>query len=191
MTADGVSLIAASDAKLISASHADPEAFATIFERHFTSINRYLRRRTERTVADELAAECFLIAFRRRKDYDTSRSTAKPWLFGIATNLLKAHRRQEHRALEAHARTDFDVSSSDPDAIDARIDAQARGPELAAALRSLKPDDRDALLLFALADLTYAEIADALGVPVGTVRSRIHRARHQVRELLPRHRTSS
>lgn len=149
-------------------------------------IAAFLRRRVERALADELASETFLRAFDGRARYDRARPDARPWLYGIAANLLRGHRRVEERRLRAYARAA--VAPADLtafDGVEARLDAAASVPELARALASLGPGERDALLLHAWTDLTYEQIAEALAIPVGTVRSRINRARRVVRELLP------
>jgi RNA polymerase sigma factor (sigma-70 family) len=172
------------DAEAIAASLEQGQAFILLFDRHFEVIQRYLRRRLPGVIADDLAAETFTVAFDRRDSYDLSRSDARPWLFGIATNLLRGHRRRELRELHANARADAaDVAAPEVDP-DARLDAKAAGPLLAQALASLEARDRDALLLFAWTELGYEEIAAALEVPVGTVRSRLHRARRLVRAQL-------
>ena len=98
----------ATDAELIAASLNDPRAFVGIFERHFESISRYLRRRLSRMVADDLAAEVFATAFSRRFAFDLNRPDALPWLYGIAANLLRARARTEQRELHALARTGID-----------------------------------------------------------------------------------
>ena len=137
--------------------------------------------------ADEVAAETFLQAFAARERFDCSRPDARPWLFGIATNLLRRHRRAEERRLRAFARAATrpeDMSAFD--GVDERLDATAAAGALATSLASLGPGERDVLLLYAWADLSYEEIADALAIPVGTVRSRLHRARGVMRELLER-----
>lgn len=125
------------------------------------------------------------MAFRRRAVYDPRSEDARPWLFGIAANLLRHHRRTERRQLLAYARTGADPAAEGGfDAADARADAAAAGPAIAGALATLRPWDREVLLLYAWGDLTYQEIGDALAIPVGTVRSRLARARRRVRELL-------
>jgi RNA polymerase sigma factor (sigma-70 family) len=137
-------------------------------------------------LAEELASETFVIAFHRRASYDGGEENARPWLFGIATNLLRRHRRTERRRLAAYAKTGVDpVVPFDPalDAAEDRAEAEAAGPFLAEALAALRPADRDVLLLYAWADLSYPEVAKALGVPTGTVRSRLARARRQVQGL--------
>jgi RNA polymerase sigma-70 factor (ECF subfamily) len=173
-----------SDAEVIAASLEDGARFAEIFDRHFAEIDRYLARRVGRVLGDEIASEVFVIAFRSRGRYDAAAPDARPWLFGIAANLARRHWRTERRRLRAYARTGVDPLYDDAAAIDRRLDALAAGPALARALAGLRPAEREALLLFAWADLSYEEIAAASGVPIGTVRSRLSRARGRVRELL-------
>jgi RNA polymerase sigma-70 factor (ECF subfamily) len=165
----------------------EPRAFAPLFDRHYDAIASFLRRRMACAVADEVAAETFLQAFDGRARYDLARADARPWLYGIATNLLRRHRRAEERRLRAYARAAVPGGQeAGLDAVDARLDAGAAAPVLATALASLGPGERNVLLLYAWADLSYEGIADALAIPVGTVRSRLHRARGIVRELLAR-----
>lgn len=172
-----------SDREVIAASLADPQLFGQIVERHFDPVHRYLHRRIGRDVADDLAAEVFVIAFERRRT--CTGDSALPWLYGIGTNRLRRHRRTEERRLRAYARTGRDeFVDIGEDAIDERLDATRDGRRLAAALATLRPRHRDVLLLFALAGLGYDEIALALGVPAGTVRTWLHRARAGMRDQL-------
>jgi RNA polymerase sigma-70 factor (ECF subfamily) len=174
-----------SDAELIAASLRDPRAFAGVFDRHYVAVAGFMRRRLERSLADELAAETFLQAFDGRGRYDVSRADARPWLFGIASHLLARHRRGEERRLRAFARAEQVVEEQRGlDDVDRRLDAAAAAPALAAALASLAAGDREVLLLYAWAELSYEEISEALSLPVGTVRSRLHRARERVRREL-------
>lgn len=177
-----------SDAELIVRSRADARLFALIFDRHFVTIHRYLVHRVGPDVADDLAGEVFRIAFERRDIFDAQQVHARPWLYGIATNLLHGARRSEHRRLRALQRTSAATRvqpSEDPfeRAIE-RVDAEVMATRLASAVADLTAADRDALVLFAVEGLTYREVAAALAVPIGTVRSRISRARYQLRELL-------
>jgi RNA polymerase sigma-70 factor (ECF subfamily) len=173
------------DAALIAASLDTPLAFATVFDRHYDFVHRYLGRRVGLDIADDLASETFTTAFRVRARYDLAHSDARPWLLGIATNLVRHHRRAEVRRLRAYERLEVaQAEDLEEDAVAARADAAAAGPWIACALARIPDADRDALLLLAWADLTYAEIAIALEIPIGTVRSRIHRARQRLRELL-------
>lgn len=167
-----------SDADAIATSRSDPEAFVEVFDRHFHAIHSYLRRRVGSALADDLAASTFTEAFAGRGRYDRDRPDALPWLYGIASNLLRRHYRTEERQLRAFARTGVDPTLA-PDE-----EPDSRGAEIAAALAALSVEDRETLLLFAWTELRYAEIATALGIPVGTVRSRLNRARSTVRNLL-------
>ncbi|WP_430783063.1 RNA polymerase sigma factor [Actinoplanes sp. G11-F43] len=172
------------DEVLIRESVREPERFAPLFDRHAVAIHRYLGRRIG-TPADDLLAETFLIAFRRRADYQPLRLEVRPWLFGIATNVLRRHVRQEERRYRALARAAGEQPRPHTDdTVDDRVDAVALRADLAAALAKLKARDRDALLLLAYAQLSYAEIAATLDIPVGTVRSRINRARALTRAAL-------
>jgi RNA polymerase sigma factor (sigma-70 family) len=173
-----------SDAAVIASSLSDPSRFGEIFDRHFREINRYLARRIGGALADELAAETFVVAFGSRDRYDRQAPDARPWLFGIAANLIRRHWRTERRRLRAYARTGVDPVGDECSEVERRVDADAAVPALAAALAALSGTEREVLLLFAWADLSYDEISTALRIPAGTVRSRLSRARAHVRELL-------
>jgi RNA polymerase sigma factor (sigma-70 family) len=167
---------ALSDADCLARSLDEPTAFESIFDRHFTAVHRYLHRRAGRDLADELAAQTFALAFERRATCRAG-DTVLPWLYGIATNLLHRRRRAERRQLRAYARSGVDRSVVYDDDAAGRLDDAALGPRLAGALAAMRPRERHALLLYALAGLSYEEIAEALDVPVGTVRTWLHRAR--------------
>jgi RNA polymerase sigma factor (sigma-70 family) len=158
-------------------------SFDAAFEAEFASLHRYLARRLGASVADDLAAETFSIAFRSWDRLDPERPV-RPWLYGIAANLVRHHWRRERRMLRAYARTGVDPVFADEDAADERADADARTQELAAALGELRRDEREILLLHAWAELTDAEIAEALGLPLGTVKSRLSRVRDKLRNRL-------
>lgn len=173
------------DATIVVTSLSDPDRFAVIFERHYGAIHRYLQRRFGLPLAEDLAAQTFVEAFAARGRYDRSRSDARPWLLGIATNLVRRHWRQETRALRAYARTGEDPNSYGfEDEVIEHLDRTRVGPLAARAVAALDRRDRDVLLLFAWEESSYEEIAVALDIPIGTVRSRLARARRQVRELL-------
>lgn len=167
-----------SDADAIAASRSDPQAFVEVFDRHFHAIHSYLRRRIGSALADDLAASTFTEAFAARERYDRNRPDALPWLYGIASNLLRRHYRTEKRQLRAYARTGIDP------ALARQAEPDPRGAEVATALMALSAEDRETLFLHAWTELSYAEIATALRIPVGTVRSRLNRARTTVRALL-------
>ncbi|MBL7501311.1 sigma-70 family RNA polymerase sigma factor [Frankia sp. CNm7] len=173
------------DAQVVARSVGAPADFAALFDRHAPAIHRYLARRAGPQVADDLVASTFLVAFERRASYDGARADARPWLYGIASNLLGRFHRDEERRLRAYARAGVDGLAEDgiERALE-RADAQASKRAVAAAVAELSPEDRDVLLLFAWAALSYAEIAEAVGIPLGTVRSRLNRARRRLRAAL-------
>jgi RNA polymerase sigma factor (sigma-70 family) len=169
------------DATLITESLRVPERFGVLFDRHAPAIYRYIARRLGRDAADDLVAEIFLAAFLRRGRYDATRGDARPWLYGIATRLIGRHRRDEVRFFRAIARTGVDPAVAPlADEVADRVAAQAVSGRLAVAIAELPAPQRDVLLLTA-SGLGYAEIAEALGIPVGTVSSRLVRARQKVR----------
>jgi RNA polymerase sigma-70 factor (ECF subfamily) len=173
------------DAQVIAASVRDPARFAVVFDRHHDEIWAYLARRVGRGLAEELASETFVHAFAARASYDPAYRDARPWLYGIATNLVRKHARTEERRRRAYARTlEREDTAGELDMVASRVDAAGRARAVAAALSRLSPADRDTLLLFALTDLDYEGIAIATGVPVGTVRSRLHRVRRHLQAAL-------
>lgn len=174
------------DGDLIARSLDEPAAFGEIFERHVDAVHAYLCRRGGRAAADDLTGEVFRVAFELRRRFDRARPSARPWLYGIATNTLRRHRRDAWRQQSAYRKLTRDVSAvpDESDATAAAVDAGREGERLAKAVRSLAPRDREALLLHVWEDLTYTEIAEVLNIPPGTVRSRIHRARRNLRGAL-------
>jgi RNA polymerase sigma factor (sigma-70 family) len=176
-------LLTEPDAAVIARSMTEPEAFARVFDRHWPSIHRFCVSRAG-TAGEDIAAEAFRIAFDGRAGYDAQHPDAGPWLYGIAVNLLRRHFRTASRARRAEARTGALHEVDPADAALGRVEAQALGPRLAEALGAIGAVERDALLLHAWAGLTYEEIARATDAPVGTVRSRIHRARSRMRAHL-------
>ncbi len=186
LNAEGTACAVRSDAAIIAASLGDPQAFTLLFERHFGVIDRWLHRRVGAPLAEDLAAETFTRAFDHRGRFDQSYADARPWLFGIAANLVHDHRRTELRRLRALARVQRQEPGPEDSAAaaDARADAAVAGPAIAAALADLRSEERDVLLLVAWAGLEYDEVARATGVPIGTVRSRLHRARQRLRIAL-------
>lgn len=156
-----------------------------LVERHRRILFGYLARRVGRDHAEDVTSETFTRAFAQRARYDLDRADARPWLFGIATNLVRNQARSEYRQLRAYARHGADDTAHDDDAAThERLDAGTQSPRLAAALAELKQGDREALLLYAWQDMSYEDIAEALGIPVGTVRSRLNRARRIVQQHL-------
>ncbi|WP_329086374.1 MULTISPECIES: RNA polymerase sigma factor [unclassified Streptosporangium] len=175
-------MVEADDAELIRRSHDVPEQFAGVFDRYIDQIHRYVSRRLGSQAADDIAAQTFLVAFSQRESYDLTHRLARPWLYGIATNLIARHRRNEERFLRALCRTGVDpLPELMADEVVGRVAAQEEERRLAKALAALSQRDRDVLLLVAWGDLAYEEVAVALGIPIGTVRSRLHRARKKAR----------
>ncbi|MEV6305704.1 RNA polymerase sigma factor [Actinoplanes sp. NPDC051861] len=176
------------DAELLRRSRADGELFAALFDRYFTALHGYAARRLGGAGGDDVAAETFLIAFRQRESFDPDRGTVRAWLYGIATNLIREHRRAEERGYRAHTRAAAEpVYSADLDRADSRMTAQAARDRLVAALAGLAPQDRDVVLLVVWGELSHEEVASALGIPAGTVGSRLHRARKRLRAALDDH----
>jgi RNA polymerase sigma factor (sigma-70 family) len=172
------------DAAAIERSWREPERFAEVFDRHYDDIHGYLARRFGIAAADDLAAETFLVAFDRRRRYDLAYRSARPWLYGIAANLAARHRRAELRRYRALARAAAMETVDDGERLNGRVDAAALRPRLAAALVEVHDRDREVLLLVAWAQLSCEEAARALGIPAGTARSRLHRARRRTRAAL-------
>lgn len=170
------------DARALEASVHDPERFSVVFDKYFGQVHAYVARRLGTEVADDLAAETFLIAFRQRDRFDRRNGVVRAWLYGIATNLIRRHRRDEVRAWRAAAKLPAPVPvGPHEDRVAAQVTAQGVSRELAAALAQLNTKDREVLLLVALGQLTYEEVAAALGIAYGTVCSRLSRARRAVR----------
>jgi RNA polymerase sigma-70 factor (ECF subfamily) len=173
------------DAEVVKRSRADPERFAVLFDRYFTPLHMYATRRLGDAAGDDVAAETFLVAFRERSRFDPARGSVRAWLYGIATNLIRGHHRAEERGYRANARAAAEpVYAADEERADARITAASARGVLVAALADLSPGDRDALLLVVWGELSHEETAGALGIPVGTVGSRLHRARRRLRAAL-------
>lgn len=166
----------------------DPQhVFAELFDLHAADIGRYLARRVGQRTAEDLVAEVFLEALASRSTFDLARASPRAWLFGIATNLVRRHFRAEERAIRATDKAGRQLVIVEPGAdhgVAARLDAALTVSRIGGALVDLAPGDRDVLLLNAWAGLATAEIAVALGIPEGTVRSRLHRVRRLLRAAL-------
>jgi RNA polymerase sigma factor (sigma-70 family) len=173
------------DAELAARFRRDPERFTAVYDRYFGDIHRYVAGRLDVSVADDLAAETFLVAFGRRDRFDPERGSLRPWLFGIATNLVARHRRKEARHYRALARAGADpATDSHEGRVVASVAAQRAQPRLARALTTLNQGERDVLLLIALSQLSHQEVAGALGISYGTVGSRLSRARAKLHSAL-------
>ncbi|WP_267424363.1 MULTISPECIES: RNA polymerase sigma factor [unclassified Curtobacterium] len=156
-----------------------PAELGALFDQHGRRILLYLARRTDLQTAEDVLGETFVIALTRWDARDPDRGDPLPWLFGIATNLLRRHWRSEARARRALARAaEPDLVEDDPSD---RVDRERAVRAVVRELDRMRPAVRDTVLLHAWAELTYEQIAAATGVPVGTVRSRLNRARAALR----------
>ena len=175
------------DGQIIGRSLTEPAAFEAIFDRHYLAIYRYIGRRLGVDAADDLTTEVFLRAFEARARFDTDRSSSRPWLYGIAANVARGESRRRYREGRALRRLPAPRVDADPAAdIAWRIDTirAVADSGLLRAIGDLRSDEQELLFLFAFAEGTYAEIAETLGVPIGTVRSRLSRIRGRLREPL-------
>jgi RNA polymerase sigma factor (sigma-70 family) len=166
------------DAELLASSVEEPALFAGLFERHGLAVRLYAVRRVGPGAGDDIASEVFIRAFHARGRYRAERDAALPWLLGIANNVIADHRRVERRRFAALER----LIRETPDLAE-QHDAGLT-PELVAALRGLPARERDTLLLVVWGEVSQDEAAAALGVPVGTVSSRITRARKRLTTAL-------
>lgn len=169
------------DAELLAGSRAD---FGLLFDRHAAEIYRYCARRVGPDEADDLVAETFVVGYRRRNRFDGSSDSALPWLYGIATNMVRRHRGAEARRQRLLAQLAPEASSDGlADRAAERVDAGALVRVVAGELRRIPSRYRDVLLMHANG-LDDAGIAAALGIPIGTVKSRLSRVRRRLREAL-------
>jgi RNA polymerase sigma factor (sigma-70 family) len=173
----------ATDAELIHRSLEDAEEFREVFERHYDAVRRFTQRIVGREAGEEIAAQAFLIAFERRAAYDLGYPSARSWLFGIAYNVARHHLRSERSQQDLLVRLPRVREATDPIEVET-LDAARLAPILRTALAALREEQRSPFVLVALGELTYQETADVLDIPVGSVRSRIHRSRARLRELL-------
>ncbi|WP_308442632.1 RNA polymerase sigma factor [Rugosimonospora africana] len=173
------------DAAIIEASWRDTEQFAVLYDRYAAQLYRYAHRRIGPEFAEDVVADTFLAAFRRRREYDLARPDARPWLFGIVTKEIAGRRRAEQARYRMLSRAGVDDTVDGmADRVAIAVTAQAVRAPLAGALGRLARGDRDVLLLIAWGDLSYEEVAETLQIKLGTVRSRLHRARRQIKEAL-------
>jgi RNA polymerase sigma factor (sigma-70 family) len=175
-------------AKRATGAVAALEDFEAVFREHFAAVHRFIARRVGRTLAEDLAAEVFATAYRRRAAYQPERGSPRSWLYGIAANVVRGHWRDEQQLLDLDARLARDSlglpAAQFDDAADERVIAATLAPRIAGALAALNRDQREVLLLHAWADLSHEEIAAALGIAPGTARSRLSRARAALRAQL-------
>jgi RNA polymerase sigma-70 factor (ECF subfamily) len=174
------------DESVLRVSLSEPERFGELFDRHHRTIWVYVSRLAGTDVADDIVGDVFVVAFANRRTFDGSRGTVRAWLYGIATNRLRTRLRSEFRARRAFAKVarsqiaaeDGTTVVDDADELAASMDAVLR------AMSRLRRSERELIVLHAWEELSYAEMAIALDVPIGTVRSRLSRARQRLRELI-------
>jgi RNA polymerase sigma factor (sigma-70 family) len=166
----------------------DADAFGALFERHSRAVyNLAFHWTADWAAAEDLASEVFLTAWRRRSEvvFTTESGSVLPWLLGVATNHLRNQRRGKRRADAAIARLSENNDPSDfSDEVLGRMADEAQMAEVQAVVERLPGHERDVLALCAWAGLDYDEAAVALEVPVGTIRSRLSRARAHLLELV-------
>lgn len=160
----------------------DEHAFGELFDRHARTVYNYCFRRTaDWSAAEDLTSVVFLETWRRHQ-VRMNGGSLLPWLYGVATNVLHNHRRSLRRHRDALARLPQPPAPPDePEEAAARMDAERRMREVLESVRSLPRRDQEVLALCVWEGLGYAEAAEALGVKVGTVRSRLARARERLR----------
>lgn len=171
------------DSEIIARSVHRPSVFSEIFERHARAIGGYARRRVGVDAADDVLSETFLVAFRRRSTFDQRWESARPWLLGIATHVIKQHRAAETtqwRAIAYAASVRDHLVASHAEDIDDRMDASSALHDLVPQIARLSAKDRDTLLLYSWGELTYEQVAGVMGIPIGTVRSRLNRVRRKL-----------
>lgn len=162
----------------------NPAAFGLLFERHARAVYNYLFRRTaDWSLAEDLTSVVFLEAWRKRRDVELEGGRALPWLLGVATNVLRNRRRAQWRYRAALQRLPREHGADFAADADARLDDERRMDAVLRSLARLPKREQEVLALCGWGDLSYEEAAVAIGVPVGTVRSRLSRARARMREL--------
>lgn len=171
------------DAQIVAASLTEPECFAQIYDRHSRSLHRFLVLRIGSDHGEELLGETFRTAFESRHRFDLTNPNARPWLFGIASNLVLKHNRKRRRRQRAIGRlgAQFEHRTAFEDRLVEISHASDLWDQIKAAIAELPERDREVILLYVIGELNYSEVADALGIPIGTVRSRIHRVRQNLR----------
>ena len=166
----------------------EPDAFGDLFNEFAQRIYNYAYRLLgDWSAAEEVVSMTFLEAWRRRERIEPTGSSLLPWLLGIATNHVRDFSRARRRYRAALSRLPPPTAEPDfSEAVASRIDDDALLPAAQAALAGLRRSEREVVALCVDAELDYASAAAVLGVPIGTVRSRLSRARAKVRAQLER-----
>jgi RNA polymerase sigma-70 factor (ECF subfamily) len=167
------------------ATAGDPAAFGTLFERHGQTVYNYCFRRTaEWATAEDLTSVVFLESWRRRRHVRMHGESVLPWLLGVAANVVRNRNRGLRRYRAALERLPFESTADFAADVDGRLDDERRMGRVLGALERLPGPDQDILTLCIWSDLTYEQAAVALDLPVGTVRSRLSRARRRLQAEL-------
>jgi RNA polymerase sigma factor (sigma-70 family) len=194
---EGIDMTEAGDSDLDSVlveelRHGSSAALGILFDRHADRIYTYCFRRTaDWDTAEDATSSVFLEAWRTRDRIQVYDGSALPWLYGIATNVCRNLARKRRRHLAAVNRLPPQLDTPDhAEGVASRLDDQRRMARLLTALRSLPQRDQDVLALVAWSGLSYEQAAAALDVPVGTVRSRLARARQRLSAATSRNENS-
>lgn len=171
---------------MIQRSLVDASAFASVFDRHYTPLYRFLTAHWGHETGGDMASETFLVAFSQREGFDPTRASARPWLFGIAMNLSRMEARRRRREAEATMRgAQRDELEDFAEELVNMMDATqaARDLGIAQALRRLRAEDLTILTMSLFGEMSHREITETLGLPAGTVKSRLHRTVKALRQL--------
>ncbi|MBS0245455.1 MAG: sigma-70 family RNA polymerase sigma factor [Proteobacteria bacterium] len=185
MAMDGKPLVELDFSQMIAAvaRHRDRAAFAALFEHFAPRIKAYLLRAgTDGTLADELAQEAMLAIWRKADSFDPARATAATWIFAIARNLRIDRFRKEWR--DVSVGDDMPEIVDETAAPDDSLSDAERGARVREALRQLPPEQIKVIELSFFEEQPHAEIAQTLGIPLGTVKSRIRIAMAKLRDLV-------
>jgi RNA polymerase sigma factor (sigma-70 family) len=177
----------AADSELLAMAGSEPEAFGELFKRHSRSVYAYCARRTgSLDQAEDLTSVVFMEAFRRRRKLHLSNASALPWLIGVANNVVRNADRSLRRYRSALDRIPVPANamSSEKDAME-RLGAQEALAGALEAISALTQGEQDVVLLVLWSEFTYADAATALGIPIGTIRSRLASARAKFKDSAP------
>lgn len=165
----------------------DHQAFTELFERHATAIWNYAYRLTASwTTAEDLLAEAFLVAWRRRGEVRLVRDSALPWLYTVANNICRDERRRKRRFLRlAPQLATEDTEPDHADAIAQDSANRARLAEVVAAIGQLPKSERDAVRVCLLGGVSTSDAAALFGISEVSVRSRLSRARSRLHTIVP------
>jgi RNA polymerase sigma-70 factor (ECF subfamily) len=175
------------DEQALEQSIQEPECFGLLFDRHFDEIARFCIRRLGAVRGEDVAGDVFRWAFENRGRFDAERGAVHLWLFRVANNHVRNAARSAGRQGLAYSRwliREGDDYAELSGQVAAAVDAEHDLCAVAAVLELQPADEVETLLLFAWEELSYAEVAEVLAIPIGTVRSRISRVRRHLHDVL-------